>query len=159
MILFAKNAAAHRSLNDQFSRHLVFKGYRALVHGELEANDGEIDEPIREFGSGRMGVDRTRGKPSRTHYRIAEQGAGYSLLEVRPTTGRRHQIRVHFYSLGHPLVGDRRYGELAVQKNYPRLMLHAARIGVLDPSTGADLKIDAPVPESFQHMCDELLRI
>ncbi len=124
VILFARNAAAHKHLNEQFRQRSVKKTYVALVHGVMAENSGIIAQPIREFGSGRMGVDRQRGKPCLTEFQVSERLATYTLVQAYPLTGRRHQLRVHFYSLGHPIVGDLRYGDKAVQRTFPRLMLY-----------------------------------
>lgn len=155
LILFAKNAAAHRHLNEQFSRRQVDKTYLVLTFGAIAEEGGLIDRPLREFGSGRMGVDRQRGKPSTTRFEVMERLGAYSLVAAHPITGRRHQIRVHFYSLGHPVVGDRRYGDQNVQKNFPRLMLHARAITFRLPS-GALLTIEAAAPESFNQVLAQI---
>ena len=140
VILFARHEAAHRFLNTAFERREVRKTYLAVVHGAPVPDEGIVDRPIREFGSGRMGVD-PRGKPSATGFRVRERFGAYALVEAQPHTGRRHQIRVHLYALGHPIVGDPRYGDTAAQKRYPRLMLHAAGIALALPSgRGLDLR-------------------
>lgn len=149
VILFAKNATAHRFLNDQFSRWQADKVYLALVHGRVAQEEGLMEAPVREFGSGRMGVDQVRGQAATTRYRLAERLPAHTLLEVRPLTGRRHQIRVHLYAMGHPIVGDRRYGERTLQQGFPRLMLHARSLRCLGPS-GQDIALEAPIPESFR---------
>lgn len=148
VIIFAKNAAAHTFLNAQFSRHTVRKTYLAVVHGVMAQASGTIDVPLRQFGSGRMGVDSKRGKESVTTFHVLKHFAAHTLVEVHPVTGRRHQIRVHLYSLGHAIVGDPLYGEKELQHQLPRLMLHAQRIEVRLPS-GNEVMIEAPVPESF----------
>ena len=148
VILFAKNAAAHTFLNAQFSHHTVRKTYLALVHGVIAQKSGTIDVPLRQFGSGRMGVDSKRGKASVTTFHVLTRFAAHTLVEVHPVTGRRHQIRVHLYSLGHAIVGDPLYGEKAMQCHFPRLMLHAQRIEFRLPSD-TEVMIKAPVPESF----------
>ncbi|MCP5419617.1 MAG: RluA family pseudouridine synthase [Gammaproteobacteria bacterium] len=148
VMVFARNAHAHRYLNDQFCRRAVAKTYTALAHGRLIADQGAIDQPLHQFGSGRVAVDDRRGKPSLTEYRVAERLTGYTLLDVTPLSGRRHQIRAHLYSIGHPLVGDRRYGDPGEQARFPRLMLHARRLAFTLPD-GNSLAIAAPLPESF----------
>jgi RluA family pseudouridine synthase len=155
VILFARNAAMHRYLNEQFSGRSVQKTYLAVTHGVIKQDDGLIDLPLREFGSGRMGVDPRRGKPSETRFRVLERLAGYTLVEAQPITGRRHQLRVHFYSLGHPLVGDVRYGDKTVQRSFPRLMLHAREITFRLPSQEI-VTIEAPVPEAFDRVVEGL---
>ncbi|MSQ48048.1 MAG: RluA family pseudouridine synthase [Deltaproteobacteria bacterium] len=148
VILFAKNAAAHKFLNEQFSRHTVRKTYRAVVLGVVAQESGTIDAPLRQFGSGRMGVDSKRGKESVTSFHVLTRFAAHTLIEVRPVTGRRHQIRVHLHSRGHAIVGDPLYGEKAMQHRFLRLMLHVQKIEFRLPS-GDDVVIEAPVPDSF----------
>lgn len=155
VILFAKNPETHRYLNTQFSNHLVKKEYLALVHGLVSSDTGEIDQPIRTFGSGRMGVDLERGKECRTRYRVQQRYKNMTLVEVFPVTGRRHQIRVHFYSLGHSIVGDPMYGDKKVQHSFDRLMLHAHRIQ-FKPLSGPEIQLESPLPESFLNLLYKL---
>lgn len=155
IILFAKNAAAHASLNDQFSGRTVKKTYTALVHGKVDADTGKIQKPIRKFGSGRMGIDAKGGKQATTLFTVKRRFARTSLLDVHPISGRRHQIRVHLYSAGHPVVGDHLYGEQKLQKQFPRLMLHASFIEFKRPS-GETLKIECALPESFSAVLKDL---
>lgn len=149
VIVFARNPDAHRHLNTEFDRRAVRKAYLVLVHGRVAGERGRVDRPIREFGSGRMGVDAARGKPSVTDWEVAERLDGHTLVRARPATGRRHQIRVHFYSLGHPVVGDLKYGDRELQARFPRLMLHAASVEFRLPS-GKLVTIEAPPPPSFE---------
>ncbi len=149
VIVFAKNPAAHRHLNGEFDRRQVRKTYLAVVDGAPASNRGQINAPLREFGSGRMGVDPKRGKPSSTDWKVAERLAGATLLRVSPSTGRRHQIRVHLYHIGHPILGDRRYGDRARQERFPRLMLHALALEFALPA-GETVTIEAPPPPSFE---------
>ena len=149
VMLFAKNAAAHKCLNDQFCGRTVKKTYCALVHGVLETSDGSSSKPIRQFGSGLMGVDELRGKPSRTDFAVAERFAEYTLVKAFPLTGRRHQIRAHFYSIGHPIAGDTRYGDKEKAKQFPRMMLHALCITFKLPS-GEEKTVESSLPQSFE---------
>jgi RluA family pseudouridine synthase len=158
VILFAKNAAAHRHLNMEFDRRAVRKTYLALVHGLPARERGTIDGPIREFGSGRMGVDPERGKPSSTEFERLEMFEGTTLLKAFPATGRRHQIRVHLFSIGHPVVGDLRYGDRSVQSRFPRLMLHALAVEFRSPG-GKDLRIEAPLPATFSSVLESARRL
>jgi tRNA pseudouridine32 synthase/23S rRNA pseudouridine746 synthase len=157
VMLFAKNAAAHKNLNDQFSNHTTKKTYIAVVHGALDAAKGVIAKPIHKFGSGRMGVDELRGKPSSTEYEVIERLGGFSLIKALPGTGRKHQIRVHFYSLGHPIMGDRLYGDKAAQSAFPRMMLHAQEI-TFKLLSGEEKTVEAPLAESFNKVVDSLKR-
>jgi RluA family pseudouridine synthase len=158
VIVFAKNAAAHRELNGQFDRREVRKTYVALVDGVPATNRGQINAPIREFGSGRMGVDPKRGKPSSTEWKVAERLEGATLLRVSPLTGRRHQIRVHLYHIGHPILGDLRYGDRALQERFPRLMLHARSLEFSLPA-GERVTVEAPPPPSFETVLARLRKV
>ena len=89
----AKSETEHQSLSAQFKGRIVRKRYLALVHGTIAEESGVIDQPIREYGSGRMGVSPD-GKPSQTAFRVRERFGAYTLVEAEPRTGRRHQIRV-----------------------------------------------------------------
>lgn len=151
LILFAKNAAAHASLNEQFSGRTVQKTYIALVHGKVTNESGKIQKPIRKFGSGRMGVDAKGGKAATTLYTVQKRFEAATLLEVHPISGRRHQIRVHLYSIDHPIVGDRLYGEQKKQREFPRLMLHASKIEFKHPS-GKPLQLSSNLPDSFKNV-------
>lgn len=155
VIAFAKHADAHRHLNDLFSTREVHKTYVALVHGPVDRQRGVIDAPIRTFGSGRMGVDAARGKPSRTEYEVEERAGSYTRLRLRPVTGRRHQLRVHLYHIDHPIVGDPLYGDRALQQSYPRLMLHAHVLAFRDRA-GRRRQVEAAPPESFRTAYEQI---
>ena len=144
VLLLAREPASHRYLNDLFSGRQVAKTYLALVHGHVPKDQGAIELPIRQFGSGRMGV-APEGKPSLTHYQVLKRMERFTVLVVRPSTGRRHQIRVHLYALGHPIVGDLRYGDKQAQQGFSRLMLHARAIAFQAPDT-RPISVEAPIP-------------
>jgi len=148
VMLFAKNADSHKRLNAQFFSRSIQKTYVLLAHGLIAQERGIIDKPIRQFGSGRMGVDLTCGKESKTEYMVTQRSQAYSLVTAFPQTGRRHQIRVHFYSIGHPIAGDMRYGDKKPNDSVPRLMLHAASI-TFKLSSGETKSVEAPIPESM----------
>ena len=155
IILFAKNSSAHKFINDQFSKRTIKKNYRALIHGIIDSNSGRINKPIREFGSGRMGIDEKNGKQSITEFSVIKKFEKYSLLDVSIITGRRHQIRVHLYSIGHPVVGDLRYGDRKIQEQYPRLMLHASRIELNLPGNTHKI-IESSIPDAFRQFIEML---
>jgi RluA family pseudouridine synthase len=134
IVIFAKTPQAHRHLSIQFEHREVKKNYFALVQGIMNS-DLTINSPIRQFGSGRMGVD-PQGKPSSTEMRVIEKLPYATLLDVSPHTGRRHQIRVHCYASGHPIIGDPLYGKDRPVGGVSRLMLHAHQIKITDPATG-----------------------
>jgi tRNA pseudouridine32 synthase/23S rRNA pseudouridine746 synthase len=148
VLLVAKSAAAHREMNRLFETRAVRKGYVAVVHGRMGAPSGRITARIRQFGSSRMGVDPRRGKPSLTTWRVMDEAGACTRLAVHPVSGRRHQIRVHLYSIGHPVVGDPWYGDPETQRGFPRLLLHARSVAFTRPD-GRTLRIVSPLPASF----------
>jgi tRNA pseudouridine32 synthase / 23S rRNA pseudouridine746 synthase len=148
VMLFAKTAPIHKHLNGQFFNRAIKKTYTLLAQGLFAGDSGVIDKPLRQFGSGRMGVDETTGKESITTYEILDRKGEYSLVNAYPQTGRRHQIRVHLYSVGHPIAGDKRYGDKSKQVALPRLMLHASKIVFSLPS-GEMKTVVSPLPLSF----------
>ena len=151
VLLFAKNAKTHRFLSMAFESRTITKVYRAVLCGDLETSSGIINAPIRQFGSGRMGVDAAQGKPSVTAYTVLDKKNGCTSVEARPETGRRHQLRVHFYSLGHPIAGDPLYGDKTIQATFPRLLLHAESVAFTSEN-GHEFKIVAPLPIEFDRM-------
>jgi len=140
VVVFAKTAEAHRDLSQQFEGRRVTKRYIALVEGHVNGRKGEINQPLREFGSGRVGVD-PEGREAVTRWALRERLGDADLLELEPLTGRRHQIRVHCYAIGHPILGDTRYGEVRPVGGAHRLMLHAQELVLAD---GLSLAADPP---------------
>ena len=153
LVLFAKDAPTHRELNGQFEHRDVKKTYLVLVQGRVDG-DGRVDQPIKAFGSGRMGVHPS-GKPSQTDYKVLERMKEATLLEVSPLTGRRHQIRVHLYSIGHPVMGDTLYGKVTPVGGIERLMLHARTLAFVDPQ-GRAQALEADVPADFKSVLARL---
>ncbi|MCX6349774.1 MAG: RNA pseudouridine synthase, partial [Candidatus Aureabacteria bacterium] len=147
-VIFAKTPEAHRFLNRRFELRQVRKTYLALAEGDIGC-DGTLRMPVREFGSGRMGVGRRGGKPSVTRYRVKERLPGCTLLEVSPETGRRHQIRVHLYAIGHPVMGDPIYGADRPVGGVARLMLHALSLSFTHPE-GPEMTVEAPPGEDWE---------
>jgi tRNA pseudouridine32 synthase/23S rRNA pseudouridine746 synthase len=149
VIVFARNAEAHRRLNMQFEKRLIRKVYLALVHGVMADDWGRIDKPLRQFGSGRVGINAQHGRASITEFHVLERFKTCTLVELCPRTGRRHQIRVHLYSIGYPIAGDPLYGDRETQRTYPRMMLHAYRLTVHLPPN-EPMTLEAPIPGSFE---------
>jgi len=149
LLLFAKTPEAHRFLSLEFEHRRVSKTYLSLLWGYMEQSSGLIDKPIRQYGSGRMGVDEDQGKPSQTEYQVVERWKDLTLVEASPRTGRRHQLRVHFYSQGPPTAGDRRYHLPKWTEQVPRLMLHAWKLRIRHPS-GKYVEVECPPPPAFE---------
>ena len=152
LILVAKNEQIRRALQRQFQARQVHKVYVALLEGHLQAPRGRIEAPL-----GRDPRHRQRmavvpgGREAITEYRLLATFAGgdYSLVEAKPKTGRTHQIRVHFASIGHPVVGDAVYGRRRTQLPVPRQFLHAQRLGFTHPLTGQTMEFEAPLPDDL----------
>jgi 23S rRNA pseudouridine1911/1915/1917 synthase len=161
LMLVARSAAAYESLVHLLAAHEVHRRYRALVWGLVEAPSGMVDAPI-----GRSQRDRTRmavtlsGKPAATYYEVVrriEQPVELTELTCTLTTGRTHQIRVHLTSIGHPVVGDGRYGG-GSRSTVPmrRPWLHSEHLALDHPLTGDPLAFDSPVPAELQAVLDGL---
>ena len=173
-MIVAKNAFAMQRLADQFKERSVSKEYLALVWGKMKSNEGVIDRPIGRHRGDRKRMSSvrfsSRSRDAVTEWRVADvfplNGGGrevrwVSLLRLKPRTGRTHQIRVHLADLGHPLVGDRVYGHRrntashkgaipACVMDFPRQVLHAEKLGIHHPRSGAALEFGAPLPDDIR---------
>ena len=147
VLLFALRRKAEARLQQQFRARSVAKVYLARVWGRVREDTGLIDLPLSHTGSTppTSRVD-PEGKEACTAYTVLARDAVSSLLRLEPQTGRSHQLRVHLEALGHPILGDRFYGTEATRAAAPRLLLHAWRLAVDHPFTGARLHLEAPVP-------------
>jgi tRNA pseudouridine32 synthase/23S rRNA pseudouridine746 synthase len=157
LVVFARSAEAHRILNMTFEHHDVHKVYHAIVVGTPAWVEHTARHPLRiNMGhSHRTIVDNSKGKPAETTFHLLERFDGYALLEAVPVTGRTHQVRVHAYALGLPLLGDTLYS--APQTNLiSHPALHARSLSFPHPVTGERLTISAPYPEDFSKVIDEL---
>lgn len=122
--------------------------YLAVVHGKLPNGDGTIDLPIRRKPTSFIEQEiHETGKPAVTRYRVISASDAFSLAELRPITGRTHQLRVHLAAVGHPILGDDLYG--APSPLIARQALHAYRLDLVHPVTHEPLTIEAPLPEDY----------
>ena len=154
VILVAKNDAAHRNLAAQFAGRQVEKTYIALTHGRVARESGRIEKPIARdpVRRVRMTARLEKGRPAWSEYRVKQRFDRFTLLEVRIGTGRTHQIRAHLASIGHPVAGDTLYGAPArVEGMAPlgRFFLHAHRIKFQQPTTGAEVAVESPLPQEL----------
>lgn len=162
VILVARNKEAFEFLKKQFQERKVAKIYHALVWGNFSAEkmEGLIEKPIGRSSSDFRKWSAEYGakgekREAVTEYKVLKQNNDLAYLEVRPKTGRTHQIRVHLKAIGHPVVGDKLYGrstkhEIRNSKK-ERLMLHAVSIKLESPDH-VHLKIESPLPEEFENM-------
>ena len=150
VMVFARNAEAHRALNMQFEKHEEIKKYRAIVNGNPKWNEHTAKHPLRiNVGhKHRTMVDEKQGKPSETQFTVIKRYQDYGLLVATPRTGRTHQIRVHAYALGYPLLADTLYGAPPTDL-IARPALHAISLTLKHPVTGEQISFEAPYPEDF----------
>ncbi|MCB0571599.1 MAG: RluA family pseudouridine synthase [Phaeodactylibacter sp.] len=176
LIAFARNEEAHKHLSQQFEARSTRKTYLALLDGRPLQAEGIIDSPIAADPAhpGKMKTAR-KGKAARTSYRILENFRAFSLAEVEIETGRTHQIRVHFASIGYPLAIDALYGRREAlllsdikQRGYhlgrgqeerplmSRLSLHAWKLELEHPATGQPMAFEAPLPKDLSAVLRQL---
>lgn len=169
LMIVAKSDAAHRALAAMFARREIRKTYQALVWGRPSPVSGRIDDAIGRSRGDRtkMAVRAPHARAATTLYRTIEALSGFTLLEIELVTGRTHQIRVHFASRKHPVIGDTRYGgapwkalrdpeRRAVVSSFTRLALHAFRLAFDHPVTGLPLRLEAPIPLEFAALLSTL---
>jgi RluA family pseudouridine synthase len=157
VMVFARDAETHRVLNTQFENHEAQKTYHAIVEGNPKWEEKVARHPLRaNVGhKHRTMVDDKNGKPSETRFRVIKRYPESALVEAKPMTGRTHQIRVHAYALGHPLVEDILYG---ARNRYglPHPMLHAQSLSFIHPATNERVKFSAPHPADFEEAMERL---
>jgi len=152
VLVVAKTDAAHRDLSRQFHAHSVHRVYLALVAGPVKRG-GVIDLALGRDTRDRRRVSARSTAPRRavSEFRVAERlEREATLVEVRPRTGRMHQIRAHLASIGHPVLGDPIYGAAPDDPTLARPMLHAAVLGFVHPATGQSVEYQAPLPPDMR---------
>ena len=163
VMIVAKGEQAYSVLKRAFREHDVDKVYHALVQGHLDPSSGTIDAPIgRHPGrQWRMAIV-DGGRESVTHYDVVELMPAACLAQVRPQTGRTHQIRVHMAAVGHPCVGDAAYGadpRLSGRTGLARQWLHARELALAHPITGERMTFRSAYPDDLVHALDVLRRV
>jgi tRNA pseudouridine32 synthase/23S rRNA pseudouridine746 synthase len=171
VLVLARSASAHRSLNTQFEQRMVSKVYHALVFGSPDWQDKTVSLSLRPNGDRqhRTVVDLQSGKPAVTHFTVLERFGGYCLLQAVPETGRTHQIRAHLSALGLSIVGDKLYtrkadlqdrgtehkSDISVRSDV-NMALHAASLELTHPLTGQKLKFTAPYRPELAALIERL---
>jgi len=155
IMMFAKDEKTQRTLREHWHEIVFDRRYVAVVSGEMEQNAGSVESWLTDrkiYVSSSPEDDG--GQYALTHYRTIKRGNGYSLMELKLETGRKNQIRVHMADLGHPVVGDGRYG---LEDNNPlgRLALHAFMLCFYHPVTGEPMKFETPYPTDFKRLLTE----
>ena len=156
-LLIAKKRSTLRALHVLFREDLINKSYLALLQGQWHEKHKIVNAPLLKFvnqGGERRVVVNKQGKDAETAFRRVKLFSESTLVEAFPKTGRTHQIRVHALSMGHPIVGDERYGnddmnKLFSIKGYKRMFLHAANLAFKHPVSGEELTFIAPLPDQL----------
>lgn len=157
-LVVCKDDQTHRNLAVQLAEHTITRRYRAIVTGNLSADEGTVEGPIGRHPVDRkkMSINFKNGKDAVTHYRVLERFGKATYIECRLETGRTHQIRVHLSSIGHPLLGDTVYGSSKNPYELQGQTLHAMVLGFTHPYYEKYVEFEAPLPEYFQKMLEKL---
>lgn len=153
VMVAAKNDTAHLDLAEQIRTKTAHRIYWAIVYGNIKEEAGIIKGDIGRHPTDRkkMAIVHEHGKPAVTHFRVLERFGDYTLVECRLETGRTHQIRVHMTSIGHPLVGDPKYGP---RRSCPFAIegqaLHSLQLELTHPRTRERMTFKAPLPEDME---------
>jgi len=160
VLIVAKNDIAHINISNQIKNRQTKKIYIALVRGVIKENEATIDMPIGRSKKDRKKMAVTKdGKEAITHFKVLKRYENFTLLEIKIDTGRTHQIRVHLAEIGYPIVGDYIYSNGKNPFNVEGQMLHARQIEFVHPTTGKEMKIEAPIPEYFQRILNEMWEV
>jgi 23S rRNA pseudouridine1911/1915/1917 synthase len=149
LLVIAKNNFAHLKLAEQFARHSIRRRYVALVKGSVEFDEHTIEMPIGRHPFRRKNMSVGFGehtKYAKTYYKTLRRTQALSLLQLEPFTGRTHQLRVHLAFIGHPILGDTKYGK---NNAFSRLALHAVFLGFEHPRTRQPLEFSSDIPAEF----------
>jgi 23S rRNA pseudouridine1911/1915/1917 synthase len=153
VLVFAKTSEAKFRLQEQWKARETEKKYLAVVHGRVARAADTVSTYLAENKAHAVYStrDAAKGKPARTAYRVLKRTNNLSLLEVELLTGRKHQIRVHLAGIGHPVVGDDKYGQENAGR-LRRLALHARSLSFTHPASGERLTFEAPAPALFDRL-------
>jgi len=161
VLIVAKNQNTFEFLKKQFQDRKVEKIYHAFVYGHVKNDEGVINRPIARSKRNAPLWSATRGRRGKereaiTEYKVLNRGEHWSFVELRPLTGRTHQLRVHLKAINYPVVCDKLYAPKRESLlGFSRLALHARSLSIALPS-GKTLKIEAPYPEDFQRAVEKI---
>lgn len=154
VMVVAKSDRAHASLAKQIKDRTASRKYLAIVHGNVKADQGLIDAPIGRHPTDRkkMAVTFSHSRDARTNFRVIERLGNYTLVECKLETGRTHQIRVHMSHIGHPVVGDPKYGPRTAHFAIDGQALHSAKLTFSHPVSGETMTFKAPLPGDMEEI-------
>ncbi|MBR1444449.1 MAG: RluA family pseudouridine synthase, partial [Firmicutes bacterium] len=161
VIVAAKNDTAHQCLAEQLEKHSMKRIYIAIVEKNVKDDEGTIDKPIGRHPTDRkkMAITDKNSKRAVTHYKVIERLVKFTVVRFMLETGRTHQIRVHFASIGHPLVGDTVYGSKKNTYGAKGQALHAKVLGFIHPRTKEYMEFESPLPEHFIKLAEKLKKL
>ncbi|EXX89720.1 pseudouridine synthase [Paenibacillus darwinianus] len=149
VMMFAKSEQIQQALQNGWQEAVKERTYVALVEGQVKKTEGTVSSWLKESSTLKMYSSRypNDGQHAVTHYRALQSGNGFSLLEIHLETGRKNQIRVHMEDIGHPIVGDKKYGSKS--KVIGRLGLHARILAFVHPAKQTEMRFETDIPKSF----------
>jgi len=160
IMLVARNQKTFQKLKEKFKNHEIQKTYWALTHGKLENKKGIIDKPLaraRNYKKQTIANAKTQTKvrSAITQYEVIKETPDYSLVELKPKTGRTHQLRIHMSSLGHPILGDEKYKlrNTKTDESVVRHLLHAKKIKFI--LNDKNFEFEASLPEDFSRFLEK----
>ncbi|SMC56109.1 RluA family pseudouridine synthase [Sporomusa malonica] len=158
VMVAAKNDRSHLNLAEQIKSRTASRKYVAIVHGNIAEEQGIINAPIGRHASDRkkMAVTFSNSKEAVTRFRVVERFVNFTLVECKLQTGRTHQIRVHMQYIGHPVVGDPKYGPEKKRFAIEGQALHSAELSLKHPATGEAMVFTAPIPSDMSNILKQL---
>jgi hypothetical protein len=151
LIVIGRTTAAMAALQHQFKERLARKTYLLLVQGDLADEEAAIEVPIgRDQRDRKKMAARSGGRESRTQFQVLERYGDYTLVEADLQSGRTHQLRVHFQFIGHPVAGDRTYGNVRGPAGLRRQFVHASSMRIRSPHDDRELQFYAPLPADLR---------
>lgn len=166
VMVIAKNNTAHKSLACQFAERKVKKTYIALVKGHISPKKGAIEAPLKRDSSNPTKITISSGKSAKyayTYYSVKKFYTDTTLLILKPITGRTHQIRVHLSAIGHPIIGDQKYGDKIINARFAkyglnRQFLHAQSIEFQHPASLKVIKFQIDPPDELKNILSKNLK-
>jgi 23S rRNA pseudouridine1911/1915/1917 synthase len=149
VMMFAKSVEIQEKLQNDWQKAVIDRRYVVVVEGIVENTEGTITSWLKESSALIMYSYKydNGGQKAITHYNVLKKSEDFTLLDIKLETGRKNQIRVHAQSIGHSIIGDKKYG--ATQNPIKRLGLHALLLAFKHPITGEDMRFETPIPKSF----------
>lgn len=158
-LVICKNDISHNFIAEQLKAHSITRKYVGIVQGIIKDDEGTINAPIGRHPINRkeMAINYKNGKEAVTHYKVLKRFSKYTYVEFQLETGRTHQIRVHMLSINHPLLGDEVYNHNKCPYKLQGQCLHAKKIGFVHPTTKEYVEFEAPLPEYFTKLLENVL--